>query len=60
MSAYYPWENCENGHDLTTANAFLYRSGGGRVCRQCATLELERKKKPRTKSDPHVPGSFQG
>ena len=31
----HPWKMCENGHDLTLPNAFMYDRSGNRRCREC-------------------------
>lgn len=36
---------CEAGHDLTKPDAFIYRNGGNRECRQCFIQSRVKKKK---------------
>ena len=39
-----PFSNCEKGHDLTKASAFIYDGMGRRSCRECATANIKGKK----------------
>ena len=52
----HPWETCPEGHDLTVANAFLYLSGGSRICRTCAAARAPKRK---IKTERKAPGAFQ-
>lgn len=37
---------CENGHDLTQENAYVYKSNGNRACRECDPKIIKNRKKP--------------
>lgn len=39
---------CAEGHDLTVAGAFIYKSNGQRECRECNPKTKSRKQKQRT------------
>ena len=50
--------HCTAGHDLRLPEAYLYLSGGGRVCRKC---EQGKKAKRRPKTvERDITGSFSG
>lgn len=49
----HPFPRCEQGHDLTGENAYIYDRGGNRRCRMCIS-EAKRKK------ERSVYGAFDG
>jgi hypothetical protein len=40
---------CTKGHDLSLPDAWMYRSGGNRECRECAVARLPRAVQERRK-----------
>lgn len=51
------WVNgqCSKGHDLLAPDAWLYRSGGMRECRECAVSRL-----PKSRQEKRRRGLFNG
>jgi hypothetical protein len=50
------WTTCKCGADLTKPDAYLYLTGGNRMCRVCA----EQQGKNKNRTEHFAAGSFQG